>query len=246
MSGLNSNVPLFKNDVAMYPPITKAMISPIPLNILPAIFSASDFFFLSSSIISPLIFFFTVIVYKYISFFTNKIRNFINILKKTQIKPKYMNIFSKKCLKCLVKVKNCDNLIVRCNKCGGYDMQMFLLQIASRMMGLLAGVGLLATDTEGITNVNQFYNTVFEPVVGILDSMLVPILILIGTAGSIYAIILGVNFSKAESSDKREEAKKRMINAIIGLVVTILLLILLKLFTANAQAIADWINSFNA
>ena len=125
-------------------------------------------------------------------------------------------------------------------------MQMFLLQIASRMMGLLAGVGLLATDTEGITNVNQFYNTVFEPVVGILDSMLVPILILIGTAGSIYAIILGVNFSKAESSDKREEAKKRMINAIIGLVVTILLLILLKLFTANAQAIADWINSFNA
>ena len=40
----------------------------------------------------------------------------------------------------MVKVKNCDNLIVRCNKCGGYDMQMFLLQIASRMMGLLAGV----------------------------------------------------------------------------------------------------------
>ncbi len=126
-------------------------------------------------------------------------------------------------------------------------MQMFLLQIASRMMGLLAGVGLLATDADpGITNVNTFYETVFEPVVGILDSMLVPILILIGTAGSIYAIILGVNFSKAESSDKREEAKKRMINAIIGLVVTILLLILLKLFTANAQAIADWINSFNA
>ena len=72
--------------------------------------------------------------------------------------------------------------------------------------------------------------------------MLVPILILVGTAGSIYAIILGVNFSKAESADKREEAKKRFINAIIGVVVTIILLILVKLFTANAGEIVKWIN----
>ena len=122
-------------------------------------------------------------------------------------------------------------------------MQMFLLQVAQRVMGLISGVSMLGED--GITNVDDFYKSVFQPVVDILDAMLVPILILIGTAGSIYAIILGVNFSKAESSDKREEAKKRMINAIIGLVVTILLLILLKLFTANAQQIADWIGSFN-
>ena len=122
-------------------------------------------------------------------------------------------------------------------------MQMFLLQVAQRVMGLISGVSMLGED--GITNVDDFYSKVFDPVVDILDAMLVPILILIGTAGSIYAIILGVNFSKAESSDKREEAKKRMINAIIGLVVTILLLILLKLFTANAEAIAGWIGSFN-
>ena len=126
-------------------------------------------------------------------------------------------------------------------------MQMFLLQIAQRVMGLVSGVSMLGDDfASGDEGLNDFYASVFKPVVDILDAMLVPILILIGTAGSIYAIILGVNFSKAESSDKREEAKKRMINAIIGLVVTILLLILLKLFTANAQAIADWINSFNA
>ncbi len=122
-------------------------------------------------------------------------------------------------------------------------MQMFLLQIAQRVMGLVSGVSMLGDDT--INNVDDFYKGVFQPVVDILDAMLVPILILIGTAGSIYAIILGVNFSKAESSDKREEAKKRMINAVIGLVVTILLLILLKLFTANADQIAQWIDSFN-
>lgn len=121
-------------------------------------------------------------------------------------------------------------------------MQMFLLQIAQRVMGLVSMLG--ANFAAGEEGMSDFYQSVFDPVVQILDAMLVPILILIGTAGSIYAIILGVNFSKAESSDKREEAKKRMINAIIGLVVTILLLILLKLFTANADAIATWIKSF--
>ena len=122
-------------------------------------------------------------------------------------------------------------------------MQMLLMQIAQPVMGLFAGMSMLGDPN--IDDAQSFYKRVFEPVVEILDAMLVPILILVGTAGSIYAIVLGVNFSKAESADKREEAKKRMINAIIGLVVTILLLILLKLFTANAQAIADWINSFN-
>lgn len=122
-------------------------------------------------------------------------------------------------------------------------MQMLLMQIAQSVMGLFAGMSMLGDPN--IDDAQSFYKRVFEPVVEILDAMLVPILILVGTAGSIYAIVLGVNFSKAESADKREEAKKRMINAIIGLVVTILLLILLKLFTANAQAIANWINSFN-
>ena len=80
-------------------------------------------------------------------------------------------------------------------------------------------------------------------IVDIVDSLLTPILIIGGSVGAIFVIILGVNFSKAESADKREEAKKRMINAIIGVVVTILLLILIKLFTSNATAIVKWINT---
>lgn len=76
----------------------------------------------------------------------------------------------------------------------------------------------------------------------VIDGFLWPIIIILGTAGSIFVIVLGVNFSKAESADKREEAKKRMINAIIGVVVTILLLILVKLFTNNAETIVQWIN----
>lgn len=127
-------------------------------------------------------------------------------------------------------------------------MQMFLMNLAQSIMGFRTVAGVFGEDAkDNVTKesgVSTIYNKVFAPIIKILDAMLWPILILVGTAGSIYAIILGVNFSKAESADKREEAKKRMINAIIGLVVTMILLILLKLFTANAETIADWINGY--
>lgn len=127
-------------------------------------------------------------------------------------------------------------------------MQMFLMNIAQSIMGFMSKTSMLleGEDNTGINDaqVKDIYDKVFKPVVDILDTMLYPIMILLGTAGSIYAIVLGVNYSKAESADKREEAKKRMINAIIGIVVTLLLLILLKLFTANADTIANWVRGF--
>ena len=89
----------------------------------------------------------------------------------------------------------------------------------------------------------QGWYTSLMQIVGIVDGLLNPILIIGGTVGMIFVIILGVNFSKAESADKREEAKKRMINAIIGVVITMLMLILVKLFTANADEIVTWINT---
>ena len=120
-------------------------------------------------------------------------------------------------------------------------MQMFLLQIAQRVMGLVSGISMLGDGdyAAGKDGMSDFYKSVFEPVVQILDAMLVPILILIGTAGSIYAIILGVNFSKAESSDKREEAKKRIINVLGGMVIIVGLILLLQLFMN--QILPNWL-----
>lgn len=88
----------------------------------------------------------------------------------------------------------------------------------------------------------QSWYTSMMQIVDVIDGFLLPIILILGTAGTIFVIVLGVQFSKAESADKREEAKKRMINAIIGVVVTLLLLILVKLFTANAPEIVGWIN----
>ena len=80
----------------------------------------------------------------------------------------------------------------------------------------------------------QFLN----PIIEVLASALVPILIIVGTAGMIYAIVLGVKLARAETTDARDEAKKRLINAVIALVVMIALILLLQLFTDN---IAKWI-----
>ena len=51
-----------------------------------------------------------------------------------------------------------------------------------------------------------------------------PILILCAVAGTIYAIVVGVKFVKADSKDEREEAKQKLISVIIGIVVTLVLI----------------------
>lgn len=88
---------------------------------------------------------------------------------------------------------------------------------------------------------DSWYYKTIQPVVNIIDQLLLPIIIVLGTAGSIYGIMLGVQYARAESSDKRDEAKKRMIHAIIGIVVTLVILILMKLLTNYAEDIAKWI-----
>lgn len=124
-------------------------------------------------------------------------------------------------------------------------MQTLLFSISNFFIGALSKIGLLGKEITGdILDKYPWLGDVVNPILGILDSLLVPILIIVGTAGSIYAIILGVNYSRAETSDKREEAKKRMINAIVGLVVMVFLLVILQLFVSNADSIVAWITGF--
>lgn len=88
----------------------------------------------------------------------------------------------------------------------------------------------------------NFFNTMFAEggawswvfdIVDAIDFILWPILIIVGAAGSIYAIILGINIAKADSTDKREEAKKHLINVLIGLAVVIALILFFKLLVAD-------------
>lgn len=67
-------------------------------------------------------------------------------------------------------------------------------------------------------------------IINALNTILVPILIIVATAGTIYAVVLGVNMARAESAEKREEAKKRVINAVVALAIMIVLILVLRLF----------------
>ena len=63
-----------------------------------------------------------------------------------------------------------------------------------------------------------------------IRSVLMPILIVVAAAGTIYAVVLGVNMARADSAEKREEAKKRVVNVLIGMVIIIALILLFNLF----------------
>ncbi len=72
-----------------------------------------------------------------------------------------------------------------------------------------------------------------DTVANTIYDVLWPILIVVGAAGMIYAIIIGVNMARADSTDKREEAKKRLINVIVGLAIIIALILFLQLFIST-------------
>ena len=104
----------------------------------------------------------------------------------------------------------------------------------------MSGLGLINIISQ--LNVYQFEDgsqwEFLNPVLEVLGAALIPILILVVTAGMLYAIVLGVELARAETTDQRDEAKKRLINAIIALVVMIALILLLQLFVSN---IGTWV-----
>lgn len=74
----------------------------------------------------------------------------------------------------------------------------------------------------------------------LLDEFLVPFLIGIGVIGGCYGLWLGINFARQEG-DAKGEARKRLVNFLIGFVSVIVLLVLLRIYTNNAEALIEWI-----
>ena len=68
-------------------------------------------------------------------------------------------------------------------------------------------------------------------------------LILVGACGAVYAIYVGVKMARADSSEQREEAKKRLINIIVAIVVTIALILF---FNIVLPLILDQLDVFDS
>ena len=103
-----------------------------------------------------------------------------------------------------------------------------LFQLANLFM---KGVSFLGADIESGANV------VAKTIDTTVKSVLIPILTILGAAGLIWAIVLGVNMARADSTEKREEAKKRLISLIVGIVIMVVLIIFFAVgFTPMLEA----------
>ena len=83
------------------------------------------------------------------------------------------------------------------------------------------------------------FDSVASPVISLINSLLGPLLGIVGAAGAIYCVVLGVKFAKAEEQQDREKAKQALKNAIIGFVLIFVLLLALKLLMPN---MINWVN----
>ncbi len=72
-----------------------------------------------------------------------------------------------------------------------------------------------------------------------IGSLLSPLLGIVGAVGTLYCVLLGVKFAKAEEPQEREKAKTHLKNAIIGFVLIFVLIVALKLMMPQFE---KWVN----
>jgi len=82
---------------------------------------------------------------------------------------------------------------------------------------------------------------IVEPIISLLNQLLVPLLGLVGAAGTLYCVILGVKYAKAEEPQDREKAKGALKNAVIGFILIFVLILALQLLMPS---MIDWVESY--
>lgn len=83
------------------------------------------------------------------------------------------------------------------------------------------------------------FQTVVAPIVSLLNSLMGPLLAIVGAVGALYCVVLGVKYAKAEEPQEREKAKGALKNAVIGFVLIFVLILALNLMM---PIMIDWVN----
>ena len=83
------------------------------------------------------------------------------------------------------------------------------------------------------------FDQVASPIIGLINALLGPLLGIVGAAGAIFCVVLGVKFAKAEEQQDREKAKQALKNAIIGFV---LIFVLILALTLLKDPMVEWVN----
>ncbi|MDD6207616.1 MAG: pilin [Clostridiales bacterium] len=105
-------------------------------------------------------------------------------------------------------------------------------------MAVVFGPALLSANTAFAAETNAYQEAV-NPIIKLLNSLFAPAITLVVAVGTLYCIVLGVKFAKAEEPQEHEKAKNHLKNAIIGYVLIFILMVLLRL---TAGPLVKWVN----
>ena len=115
---------------------------------------------------------------------------------------------------------------------------MKLTLLLANVMNSFLGASIKPEFSEGTP---EWVQNILAPIFDVLGWLLPLLMILIGVAGLIYLIIVGVKFAKAENADEKDQAKKKLINIAIALIVIIVALVIVLVFINNAYTIFGWV-----
>ena len=84
-----------------------------------------------------------------------------------------------------------------------------------------------------------------SPIMNLIDVFIPVILTLVATVGCIWCIVLGVKFAKSTDPQEHQQAKKALVNAIIGFVLIFMLMLMLQIAAKYFIPMVDNVTDFN-
>lgn len=116
----------------------------------------------------------------------------------------------------------------------------FMNALMTKMLNFLGGYSDAVDGIEGNGKNDELLDMV-KTLVKIIDQFLPVAIILVGMVGAIYCIVMGVKYAKSESSEEKDAVKKKLINAAIGIVIGLIIMISLTVFLKNATVVESWL-----
>ena len=88
-------------------------------------------------------------------------------------------------------------------------------------------------------------NAMVSPVMELIQVFIPVILTLVATVGFIWCIVLGVKFAKSTDPQEHQQAKKALVNAIIGFVLIFVLMLMLNIAAKYFIPLVENATDFN-
>jgi len=117
------------------------------------------------------------------------------------------------------------------------------MRLCISMIMVVAFVLMSASVCFATTKAAIDYTETVKPIVDLLEAFLKPMMLVVGAAGTLYCVILGVKYARAEEPQDREKAKQHLKGAIIGFVLIFILIVALKQFIGP---LVQWVQSYKS